>query len=277
MNPRVEAVKKQSLGQMTGQRGRDSPEVVRRRLSSHQHSSTNESAGRATTPTLTTAVSHSLMSSPPRTSTTHSVHFKTPDASDKKAEDKDNGSERDSDSSSSDSEEDDEEHVVFKEGCVERLLDMAFFPIPYRVQRIIATALDKLQLEQILTLKVAAVLCVGGGHSNVSLHPPHIHAPLRYIMFPSSSLGCPGTQLFFDLSILRRVFPWGRDNYRLSDETKRARIDSYIQILLEVWVGNHSFAACQPALSLVASLCRCSASSSVRCKSCTLQQDEKPQ
>ena len=38
-----------------------------------------------------------------------------------------------------------------------------FLPVPYKVQRIIATDLNRLDVEAGIALKCASVLCVGGG------------------------------------------------------------------------------------------------------------------
>jgi hypothetical protein len=40
-----------------------------------------------------------------------------------------------------------------------------FLPVPYKVQRIIATDLNRLDVESLITLKCASVLCVGGGQT----------------------------------------------------------------------------------------------------------------
>ena len=42
-----------------------------------------------------------------------------------------------------------------------------FLPVPYKVQRIIATDLNRLDVEALIALKCASVLCVGGGQACV--------------------------------------------------------------------------------------------------------------
>lgn len=42
-----------------------------------------------------------------------------------------------------------------------------FLPVPYKVQRIIATDLNRLNVEAGIALKCASVLCVGGGQISV--------------------------------------------------------------------------------------------------------------
>ena len=55
-----------------------------------------------------------------------------------------------------------------------------FLPIPYKVQRVIATHINRLQARATLALKVASVLCVGGGQTCVDFELSLVAAVFPY-------------------------------------------------------------------------------------------------
>jgi hypothetical protein len=76
-----------------------------------------------------------------------------------------------------------------------------FLPVPYKIQRIIATDINRLSVDAMVALKCAAVLCVGGGQTSTE----------------------------FDVSMLAVVYP--HDGGRaLSCKDLEAHLDTLVQV-----------------------------------------------
>ena len=84
-----------------------------------------------------------------------------------------------------------------------------FLPVPYKIQRIIATDLNRLSVDATVALKCASVLCVGGGQTYVE----------------------------FDIGMLAVIYPHDGGKAMTSKDLE-PHLDTLVQVRMSRWCGS---------------------------------------